>query len=412
MASLVWTITTALKREVGLDLSWFIGGTVDADSTAHQDSYWGTTCSYDPPKHSVLHGPNNLHGDDGDPERLGHEGSDYIDHAGGKAARRPFDTREDDDDRTVVTSSTDPISSSSDLEFFDCDDDAPLLQDHHPQHTTAPAFASLLDQGTVVTRLLQHSPRLRTLCAQTYYHSLTCLPPNPERARLVRTLRLHPPDSNSIWIGDLAASVSTMPGLITLDLSGASSGCVSNLLGKILSESCPLLNYLAIAQSDAITHGFLRSLHLPSLRSLILSDLPGLPAQTALVLALDNHPKLNLLRLHNLPPDSNVGLSPRVPHVRLTALDLTCAHLPPQLIPLACPHIVMLRIKDQPLPLSLPPLVASLPRLRWVDARGTKGHVAGSVSSLPGNVSVLCDGVDDKDGGVLVTHRLVRAFTM
>ncbi|KAI8920083.1 hypothetical protein DFJ77DRAFT_451022 [Powellomyces hirtus] len=356
MISLPWALAAALKNELGIDLTWiFGGGTSTADS-------WLDPCK--------------------------------------EAAGLPLPSVEvdsssydEDDEITVVT-------SSESIEWFDCDDGNITFQD-------------LLEHSDILVRLLDYLPKLKYLSAQTWYHTLNRLPIDAAHAPYTRKLMLHPPETNNIWIGDIGDVLTHSPFLTTLHIAGT-SGCVSNLLAKMLMDSCPLLTDLGVSLSDAITHGFLRSLRLRHLVKLTLKDLPGLPAQTALVLALENHPQLESLFILNLPASGEQPYPTQTPvtHSRLQLLDVSQSAISTTLIPSFTPNLRTLCIRRMPWQINLPPIVTAFPNLTLVDARGSRGHMASHRESC----TVLMDPDAEPEakarpaGGI--TTRLVRAFTM
>ncbi|KAJ3156332.1 hypothetical protein HDU89_004114 [Geranomyces variabilis] len=419
---LPWALATALKRDLAIDLSWLLSAsagdsTTTSANSADDDSdnsscphYFSYYCNdqclqngerEDADANAELLGKHAVNNDYDFYNRsieYGHVFSDDDDDEDDGY------NDEDDDNRTVVT-----LTSSEPSAWFDADDGLA-------------SFEMLLNHPQIVETLIQRAPRLRFLCTRTYYHSLKSLPVSFLNTHHTRRLTLEPPVTDTLWIGDIGNVLTHTPFLTTLHLAG-SSASVSNLLAKILMDACPLLTDLSVSTSDAITHGFLRRLRLAHLHTLSLTDLPGLPAQTALVIALENHPQLRSLAIINLPimasPDDSFVVDDQAqPHTALRILDVSNSAIPTPLLPLLTPNLTSLAMRSMPWQINLPPIVLALPQLTRVDVRGSRGNTSGA--AVRAGVTVL-DGMPaagetarapTNKSGVPLTTRLVRAFSM
>ncbi|KAJ3153755.1 hypothetical protein HDU86_005088 [Geranomyces michiganensis] len=419
LALLPWALTTAVKRDLGIDLSWILSTSTTATTTTNADD-----------------GDNYCHDQwEGKEEEQADFYNNYYNN------NEYYAGDYEDDNRTVVTLTSIDMTSSEPNEWFDADDGVSIALALSFTQVglfiahKVPAFRrqlvslqTLLNHPEIVEALVQHAPRLRFLSVQTYYHSLKALPISFLNTHHTRRLTLEPPVTDTLWIGDIGNVLTHTPFLTSLHLAG-SSASVSNLLAKMVMDACPLLTDLSVSTSDAITHGFLRRLRLPHLDTLSLEDLPGLPAQTALVIALEHHPQLRSLKIIKLPiiassgasdlPDG--GVDQAQPHTSLRILDVSYSAIPTPMLPLLTPNLTSLAMRSMPWQINLPPIVHALPHLTHVDVRGSRGNT-GAATIRPG-VTVLDEMLpyagDEKGSplslnksGVPLTTRLVRAFSM
>ncbi|KAJ3176048.1 hypothetical protein HDU87_005565 [Geranomyces variabilis] len=423
LALLPWALATALKRDLAIDLSWLLSASAGNSPTADNNNNNTNSCPHyfsyycnDQCLQNAERDHKHEHEDEDEDEEAHaaspgkHAVNDYdyfnrsIEYGHVFSDDDDEDNEEDEDNRTVVT-----LTSSEPSAWFDADDGLASLE-------------MLLNHPQIVETLIQRAPRLRFLCTRTYYHSLKALPVSFLNTHHTRRLTLEPPATDTLWIGDIGNVLTHTPFLTTLHLAG-SSAAVSNLLAKILMDACPLLTDLSVSTSDAITHGFLRRLRLAHLASLSLKDLPGLPAQTALVIALENHPQLRSLAIINLPavasPDDSFIVEDQAqPHTALRILDVSNSAIPTPLLPLLTPNLTSLAMRSMPWQINLPPIVLALPQLTRVDVRGSRGNTSGA--AVRAGVVVL-DGMPaagdtarapTSKSGVPLTTRLVRAFSM